>query len=105
MAYFDVRLEGGPADGDEGRCNELPGRIYAALCPRCADWHWYGEREGGCEVYVQAEVDRLSNFARYVYEELHVRDGLVDTERRRPYAFPAAAVARIEEAFRAATRR
>lgn len=104
MAHYDVRLEGGPADGDVGKCNILPYRIYATMCPRCDDWHWYPEPEEGAEVYRQQDVDRLSNRAKYVYTGLNIGNDLeVEVPEYEPITVNSSSAMqkRLWEAFRA----
>ena len=68
---WDVRLEGGPADGDHAECKgPLPREVFATFCQGCKDWHWFSAPHQGAEVYHHDDDDRDEAWARYVYAGL-----------------------------------
>ena len=73
---WDVRLEGGPADGDKAECDgPLPSKVFTTYCGGCVDWHWFSTPTEGAEVYEQAEFEPEAKTAKYVYADLTVRGG------------------------------
>lgn len=69
MSHWYVRLEGGPADGDDGMVDDLPAAIWACWCRRCREWHWDTKRSKGWEFYAKQSVDGDVQTARYVYND------------------------------------
>lgn len=68
---WNVRLEGGPADGDTAQTDfEPPELLYVVWCPAHMVWHWYAEPASGGERYRKAEVEMRSLQARYIFEDL-----------------------------------
>lgn len=67
---WDVRLEGGPFDGDKGEAKfdgtELPERLWVMPCKSCGT-HWFSEWVRGGEVYNRKEVDEGARNAKYVW--------------------------------------
>ena len=69
---WEVRLEGGPFDGDNGRVDPpLTPKMWVEVCPRgICGTHWYRSAVRGCEVYKLKEQDDKARNAKYVYDGL-----------------------------------
>jgi len=73
---WNIRLEGGPADGDHAICEgEPPTTLWVAYCHGHKDWHWFLEAFSGCEVYHRDEYDFEAMTASFVYEEMGLLTG------------------------------
>ena len=71
MGWWNVRLEGGPADGDHAEIQEEPSeRIWVGWCEGHREWHWFHDPYEGCERYVRREHDRQSQITKFVWEDL-----------------------------------
>jgi hypothetical protein len=82
---WNVRLEGGPADGDTAICDgPLPPKVFTTFCTGCKDWHWFSIRKPGSEVYNKSTDDPANSHAKYVYSELGVPGEGIDTRTREP---------------------
>lgn len=83
---YDVRLEGGPADGDEGRCDgPLPPNLYACFCKGCGDWHWFTAQDPNWvgEVYVKSSQDDAIGEAKYTFKDIASGPSVDERERER----------------------
>lgn len=68
---WDVRLEGGPADGDQAVCDgPLPPKVFTTFCDGCKDWHWFSEPTRGAEVYSRESSEDGERTAKYIYTDL-----------------------------------
>ena len=85
MPWWNVRLEGGPADGDHAEVGQDPPlRLWVGWCESHREWHWFPQPYKGCEPYVRAELNRQSQFARFVYEDMITRAPHRATRERAP---------------------
>lgn len=86
MKEWEVRLEGGPADGDSGfvKDRSLPPKVWAAWCSNCRDFHWYDKPKPFTDSYAMAEQG--VNWARYVWEDLLTGDDVSSDWDREPVA-------------------
>lgn len=79
MTQFQVKLLGGPADGDEGIYDgALAPSLWAGWCKGCREWHWFEKRIPGFEKYTQHEVDNGNRKATYVYSDCNLGGTPVD---------------------------
>lgn len=84
--WWDVRLEGGPFDGDRAdvEWSLAPRRLWVTFCPACQDSHWFVKPvEGGAECYRLAEHDDEALTAKYVQGDLELGGGEHLTSRRK----------------------
>ena len=82
MSDWNVRLEGGPADGDEAMTDQmLPSKLWVAWCPDHKEWHWFSKAETGCELYRLTETDEVALTARYVHSDISHGPSISERER------------------------